>query len=133
MQFLKNDDLAKLVLRLGIGILMFFHGVSKIGNAGTLAFIKAQLASYGLPEAVVYGVFIGEIVAPILIVLGIYSRIGGVLIFGNMLFVFGLVHMGELFTLSPHGGWGLELQGLYMMGGLAIMFLGSGKFAAKPD
>jgi len=133
MQFLKNDDVAKLILRLGVGILLFFHGISKIGNAGTLGFIKAQLAAHGLPEVVVYGVFIGEVVAPILLVLGVYSRIGGFLVFGNMLFVFGLVHMGELFTLSPHGGWGLELQGLYLVGGLAIMFLGSGKFAVKAD
>lgn len=133
MQFLKNDDLAKLFLRLGVGILMFFHGVAKIGNAATLGFIKAQLASQGLPEVLVYGVFIGEVVAPVLLVLGLYSRIGGLLIFGNMLFVFGLVHMGELFSLSAHGGWGLELQGLYLVGGLAIMFLGSGKFAVKAD
>jgi len=133
MQFLKNDDLAKLVLRLGVGVLIFFHGVSKIGNAGTLGFIKAQVLAHGLPEFVTYGVFIGEVVAPILLVLGVYARIGGLLVFGNMLFVFGLVHMGEIFTLSPHGGWGLELQGLYLVGGLAIMFLGSGKYAIKAD
>jgi len=133
MQFLKNDDVAKLILRFGVGILIFFHGVAKIGSAGTLGFIKAQLARHGLPEAVVYGVFIGEIIAPVLLVMGVYSRIGGLLVFGNMLFVFGLVHMGEIFTLSPHGGWGLELQGFYLIGGLAIMFLGSGKFAIKPD
>jgi putative oxidoreductase len=133
MQFLKNDDLAKLILRLGVGILLFFHGVAKIGNAGTLGFIKAQLASHGLPEMLVYGVFVGEIIAPVLLVLGLYSRLGGLLVFGNMLFVFGLVHTGELFSLSSHGGWGLELQGLYLVGGLAIMFLGSGKFAVKAD
>lgn len=133
MQFFKNDDLAKLVLRLSIGILIFFHGVSKIGNAATLGFIKAQVLRHGLPEFVTYGVFIGEVVAPVLLVLGLYSRIGGLLVFGNMLFVFGLVHMGEMFTLSAHGGWGLELQGLYLAGGLAILFLGSGKYAVKPD
>ena len=133
MQFLKNDDLAKLLLRLGVGALLFLHGVAKIGNAGTLGFIKAQLASLGLPELLVYGVFVGEIIAPVLLVLGFYSRIGGLLVFINMLFVFVLVHMGELFSLSAHGGWQLELQGLYLVSGLAIMFLGSGKFAVKPD
>lgn len=133
MQFLKNDDLAKLVLRLGVGILLFFHGVAKIGSAGTLGFIKAQLAGLGLPEVLVYGVFVGEIVAPALLVFGLYSRIGGLLVFINMLFVFVLVHMGELLSLSAHGGWQLELQGLYLVGGLAIMFLGSGKYAFKPD
>lgn len=133
MQFLKNDDLAKLVLRLGVGILLFFHGVSKIGSAGTLGFIKAQLMAAGLPTVLVYGVFIGEVVAPILLVLGFYSRIGGLLVVINMLFVIGLVHMGELLSLSAHGGWQLELQGLFLVGGLAILFLGSGKFAAKAD
>jgi putative oxidoreductase len=133
MQFLKNDDLAKLVLRLSLGILLLFHGIAKMAHPQMLGFIQAQVHAHGLPDWVTWGVFLGEIVAPVMLVFGIYSRIGGLLVFGNMLFVFGLVHMGQIFTLSQHGGWALELQGLYLAGGLALVFLGGGKYALKHD
>ena len=68
-----------------------------------------------------------------MIILGIFSRIGGLLIVGNMLFAIILMHAGHLFLLTEHGGWRLELQGFYLFCGLAIMFLGSGKYAVRPD
>jgi len=133
MKFLKNEDLAKLVLRVGLGAMILFHGVSKIANPDMLGFIHTLVQHHGLPDWVTYGVFLGEILAPVMLVFGIYAQIGGLLVFGNMLFVFWLAHLGQLFTLSPHGGWGLELQGLYLVGGLAVMLLGGGKYSLKPD
>ena len=130
---LQTDDLAKLVLRLSIAGMMLFHGVAKIVNLQTLEFIKSQLENVGLHPVLVYGVFIGEIVAPILIILGIYCRFGGLLIFINMLFAIVLVHANELFMLTNHGGWKLELQAFYLIGGLLILLLGSGRYAIKPD
>ena len=51
----------------------------------------------------------------------------------NMLFAILLVHTGDILALTEHGGWRLELQGFYLFGALAIVFLGSGKYAIKPD
>jgi putative oxidoreductase len=68
-----------------------------------------------------------------MIILGIQARIGGLIVVLNMLFAILLVHTGDLFSLTDHGGWRLELQGFYLFGGLAIMFLGSGRMAIKPD
>ena len=133
MQFLKQDDLAKLVLRLALGLMIFLHGVSKISHPEALSWIGSMLAARGLPEWVTYGVLIGEIVAPVLIVIGWFTRLGAFLIVGNMLFVFWLVHMKQLLMLTEHGGWAVELQGFYLFTALAILFLGSGKFAVKPD
>ncbi len=133
MALFRNDDLGKLVLRLTVGGLMLFHGVAKILNPGSLGFIGSKLTAAGLPEALAYGVFLGEVVAPLMIMLGIYCRLGGLLVLGNMLFAIFLVHMGELLMLSKTGGWALELQGFYLLGGLAILLLGSGKTAIKPD
>lgn len=130
---LKTDDLAKLILRITVAGMMLFHGVAKIVNLQTLEFIKSQLENIGLHPILAYGVFVGEIVAPILIILGIYSRFGGFLIFINMLFAIVLVHANELFILTSHGGWKLELQAFYLIGGLLILLLGSGRFAIKPD
>jgi len=127
-----NDALGKLTLRLSVGVLMLFHGVAKFNNPGSLKFIGNSLSSAGLPEFIAYGVFVGEIVAPIMIIVGIYTRIGGLLIVINMLFAIMLAHSSQLLMLGKHGGWALELQGFYLLGGLAIMLLGSGKWALRP-
>ncbi len=130
---IRNDNLGKLILRLTVGILILFHGVFKLLHPGSLDSISKMLASLDLPQAFAYGVFIGEVIAPIMVIVGFYSRIGGLLIFGNMIFALILAHRAQLFTLTANGGWALELQGFYLFSGLAVLFLGSGRMALKPD
>ncbi|MBV6273473.1 DoxX family protein [Alcaligenaceae bacterium CGII-47] len=122
-----SDDLGKLALRLSIGVLLLAHGLAKVNS--DLGFISGSLVSHGLPSVLAYGVYIGELIAPILIILGLYTRIAGMLVVVNMLFVFGLVHMNDLFSLGRSGGWALELQGLFLFGGLAIALLGAGSLS----
>lgn len=133
IKFSEGDALGKLVLRLTLGVFILLHGVAKIINPGSLEFIAGQLASMGLPSFITYGVFLGEIFAPLLIILGVFSRLGGLLVVGNMLFALVLVHGNELLTLGETGGWALELQGFFLFCGLAIFLMGSGRFAIKPD
>ncbi len=133
MNFIRNENLGKLILRLTVGFLMLFHGIAKITNPGTLDFIGSKLVATGLPSIISYGVYLGEIIAPLMIILGLFCRFGGVLLVGNMLFAIFLVHTGELFSVTPHGGWAIELQGFYLFCSLALVFLGSGRFALKPD
>jgi len=128
-----NDNAGKLVVRLTLGILILFHGVAKIINPDSLGFMKSGLVGWGLPEVVAYGVYIGEVVAPLLMIIGVYTRWCGMLVVVNMLFAIGLAHMDHLFLLTDHGGYRLELQMFYLFGGLAVMFLGSGRYAIKPD
>ena len=130
---LRNDALGKLILRLTVGILMLFHGVDKIINTASVGFIGNKLAEAGLPSVLSYGVYLGEIVAPLMIIVGFFSRLGGLIAVGNMLFAIGLMHTGDIFALTDHGGWALELQGFYLFGALAIVFLGSGRHAIRPD
>ena len=133
VELLRNDAFGKLVLRLTVGILMLFHGVSKVLHPGTLDFIGGALTGAGLPAVLAYGVYLGEIIAPLMIILGVQARLGGLIVVINMVFAIMLVHTGDLFSLTEHGGWRLELQGFYLFCGLAIMFLGSGRMAIKPD
>ena len=128
-----NDAMGKFILRMTVGLFMLFHGVAKIIHPGSLEFIGNSLSSMGLPSAIAYGVYVGEIIAPLMVILGFHCRIGGVIIVVNMIFAIMLVHSGDLFSLTKHGGWALELQGFYLFGGLAIALLGSGRFAIKPD
>ena len=133
MKLMQNDAAGKLVVRLTLGTLMLFHGVAKVLHPGTLDYISANLAATGLPGMFAYGVYVGEIIAPLMIVLGIHARIGGLLIVINMILAVLLMHSGDLFSLTEHGGWRLELQGFYLFCGLAVMLLGSGRLAVKPD
>jgi putative oxidoreductase len=133
LQALHNDALGKLILRIAVGGLMLLHGFAKLTHPETMSWISGLLDGYGLPRFFAYGVLIGEIVAPVMAIVGWQTRLAGLLMTGNMLVAFVLVHTGELFELGGSGGWALELQGLFLAGSLALIFLGSGRMAMRPD
>lgn len=123
-----NDDVGKLILRLTVGGLLLFHGVHKLLAIGaTTGWLGGRLAAHHLPEFIAYGVYVGEVVAPLMLLLGYFTRIGGLLVVINMLVAVLLAHQGDVLSLNSHGGWQLELQGFYLFGGLALVFLGGGK------
>lgn len=121
------DDCGKLLLRLVLGILILLHGIAKI-MAGP-AYIMSVVSAAGLPVALGYLVYLGEVIAPILLIVGIWSRIAALIIAGNMAFAFLLAHMKQLLTLNDQGGWALELQGMFLVTALAIVCLGAGRFS----
>src|SRR3982750_1101189 len=104
----QHEDVGKLVLRLALGILILFHGLTKL--SGGIDFVANVVTAAGLPAFLKYGVYVGEVIAPALLIIGWYSRIGALLIAINMLFALGLVHVNELFARGQTGGWALELQ-----------------------
>jgi len=112
---------------------MLFHGVAKIMHPDSLNFIGGTLSSVGLPSFFAYGVYIGEVIAPLMIIVGIFSRYGGLIVVTNMVFAVFLVHTGDVFMLTEHGGWRLELQAFYILSAAAVVLMGSGRFAIKPD
>ncbi|GAA3568135.1 MULTISPECIES: DoxX family protein [Marinobacter] len=126
---LDNADLGKLIIRLTLGCLLLFHGIAKLLNG--VGFIEGQLASHGLPTVLAYGVYIGEILAPLMVILGYQTRIGALIIVFNMLVAIALVHTHELLALSRSGGWALELQGFFLFTALAVIFLGPGRYKLK--
>ena len=128
-----DDAFGKLLVRLTVGGLLLFHGVAKILHPDSLGFISKMLEGAGLPGDLAYGVYVGEIIAPLMIVLGVYCRPGGLVAAVNMLVAIWLAHSADIFSLGEHGGWALELQGLYLFCSLALVFLGSGRYAIKPD
>ena len=123
----RHDDAAKLILRLVLGILILLHGISKMTHG--IGGIVAMVHEHGWPGFTAYFVYIGEVVAPILLIAGIFTRLGGLLIAINMLVAFLLVHHSQLFTLNGQGGWQLELQGMYLFTAIAIALLGAGRFS----
>jgi putative oxidoreductase len=124
-----SEDIGKLLLRLALGGLILFHGLAKL--TGGVGFIADVVTAAGLPSIVAYGVYIGEVVAPALVIAGWYSRIGAAIIAVNMLFAVGLVHADEFLTLGESGGWALELQGMFLFTAVAVALIGPGRFSAN--
>ncbi|HET9446480.1 MAG TPA: DoxX family protein [Steroidobacteraceae bacterium] len=122
-----NSDLGKLLLRITLGVCIVLHGVAKL--KGGVDGIAQGLAAMGLPGFIAYGVYVGEIVAPVLLIVGWFARIGAALIAVNMIFAIAIAHSAELFKLGPQGGWALELQGMFLMTAIALALMGPGRFS----
>lgn len=120
-------DVARLLLRVMLGVLILLHGISKI--RGGPGFILDIVDKAGLPEPFGYLVYVGEVVAPILVIIGLFTRAAALVIAINMIVAILLVHTGQLLQLSPEGGWALELQGLYLTVPIAIALLGAGRYS----
>ncbi|HSF48446.1 MAG TPA: DoxX family protein [Burkholderiales bacterium] len=122
-----TDDIGKLVLRLTLGILILLHGIAKL--VGGVAGVEKMLQSIGLPSYFAFGVYVGEVLAPILVIIGLYARVGAGIIVVNMLFAVALAHRQEVFTLGKTGGWAIELQGMFLLTALALALMGPGRIS----
>ncbi|NIA56920.1 DoxX family protein [Massilia sp. TW-1] len=122
-----RDDQGKLVLRVVLAVLLLFHGVSKL--IGGVGFITGMLEKAGLPGAFGYLVYIGEVVAPLMILFGVFTRPAALVVAVNMIVALLLVHTSQVFTLNETGGWALELQGMYLGGAIAVALLGAGRYS----
>ncbi len=120
------DDAGKLILRLTLGILMLLHGIAKI--SGGVDGLEKMVAGAGLPSVLAYGAYVGEVLAPLLVIFGFYARFGAAIIVVNMLFAIFLAHRNDLFLLTRSGGWALELQGFFLFTALALVLMRPGRF-----
>jgi len=123
-----QPDLAKLLLRLSVGVLILFHGVHKMIHG--IGGVKSMLDSAGLPEFFAYGVYIGELVIPIFIILGLYARVAAAVLGVNMLMAIFLAY-GFSFSLAKYGGVSMESPLLFLIMSILIVLLGSGKYAVN--
>ena len=121
------DDWGKLLLRLAVAGLLILHGIAKLKNG--IGWMAGPLSGLGLPAFVGYGVYVGEVIAPIFVILGKWARIAGLVIAFNMLGAIFIALRDKMFTLNMGGGWAIELEMLFLLGGITIFLLGSGKYS----
>ena len=124
---MQSDDTGKLVLRLGLGLIILVHGISKLTTG--VGFISGLLASHGLPPSIAYLVYVGEIVAPLLLIIGFFTRPAAWIVVINMVAAIGLVRYKDLFVISKTGGWAMELEGMLLSAAIAVALLGAGRFS----
>ena len=129
--FEMSENIGKLVLRLMLGGMMLFHGVDKALHG--ITFIKNLVYKQGFPEVLAYGVYLGEILAPIFLIIGWKSRFWAGIITANMAVAIYLTQMGAFVKLGEHGTWAVEVPMFYFLSALAITLLGSGKYAIMRD
>ena len=122
-------DIGKLILRVTLGMLLLLHGVAKLRSG--VSGMTGMLTGMGLPAELAYAVYIGEVLAPLLVIVGFYARVGALIIVVNMLFAVGLVHMNDLFVLGDGGGWRLELQAFFLFTAVVVALIGPGRYAVN--
>ena len=99
-----SHDAGKLLLRLTLGGLILFHGIAKIEHG--VDSIADGVVSHGLPGAIAYLVYVGEVVAPILLILGVLTRAAALLVVINMIVAVAFAHTSQLLSISESGGYG---------------------------
>lgn len=127
----RNIDLGILITRIAVGFPMMVYGVSKLIHG--VGFIENMMARYGLPPFLAYGVFLGEIIAPVMIILGFRIRLAGLVFAANCFTAVILAQTGSIFKLNEFGGWALELLAIYFLVSLNFFFTGAGKYAVSKN
>jgi putative oxidoreductase len=124
---LLSEDIGKLILRVSVAVLMLFHGFAKVSHG--IDKIASNLVKSGFPEFLAYGVYLGEIVFPLLMILGLFTRLAAFGMGVTMVFAIFLVNSEKLFMLSNHGSPVIELPLLYLLVSIVICFIGAGKYS----
>ncbi len=124
---MNDSDFGKLIFRLTVAILLLFHGYAKVKYG--LGFIESILNSNGLPKFISYLIYVGEVLAPILLIIGYKTRLAATTIIITMICAIYLVFPNDLTTLSRAGALKLELNYFFIFTSLALVFTGAGRYS----
>jgi len=124
---LHHPEVAKLLVRLTCGGLLFLHGSHSAVHG--IQHIKEMVSRAGLPEFIAYGNLVGEAIAPLFMILGYKARIAALIVAFNMVMSIVIAHRDIAFTRNDFGGWMIELNVFYLMTSLTVFFAGSGKYS----
>lgn len=109
---------AMALLRTTLAVLMLLHGWAKLryGIGG----IESMVQAAGAPGWLAYAVYLGEVVAPLMLLVGLWVVPAALVVAINMVVAFALAHTGQVLQLHSSGGWALELQALFLVCALVV-------------
>ena len=118
----KNIDLGLLVLRVGLSAMLLSHGIPKFMDliGGNTSLVGDPIGLGGLITSIL--VVIAEFIAPVLIIVGLKTRLASIPIIITMIVAIFIIHGSD-----PLGK--KELAILYLVGFVAIALMGAGKFS----
>jgi len=122
-----KEDVGLLLLRLALGGILLFHGIFKLTHG--VEWIKEPLGALGLPGFLAYGTYGAEVVAPVLLMLGLWARVAALVVAFDMLMAIALVLRPRIFAINEMGGgWAIELEALILVVALALFIEGPGRY-----
>ena len=120
----RATDLGLLVLRLGLGLtLAFGHGLGKLPPSAGFIEATAEMG-FPLPTFFAWAAALSEFAGGLLLAVGLATRPAAFLVACTMATAFFLAHGGIV-------GEG-EKALLYLVGAVALMLTGAGRFALDP-
>ena len=128
--FWTDSDIGILMLRVTAGGLLLLHGINKVQTG--IEDQMALLAANGIPAFFMYLVYITQVVAPVLLILGILTRLSAASIVVTLVVILYVAPF-PLMALGPHGEWAMEIQLFFLMVPLALFFIGPGRFVVRPN
>jgi len=127
--FWTNSDIGLLIVRIALGGIIFFHGLHKITHG--IADQFQILAHNGIPGVFIYFVYVSEVLAPVLIVLGIFTRLSSLSIFVTMIVIFYALPFP--IGMDEHGAMNIESQLYFLLLSVALFFTGPGRYTLKKN
>lgn len=116
--YVHHPRAAMVLLRITLALLMLFHGWAKIRHG--IGGIEQMIEARGAPGWLAYAVYLGEVAAPLLLLVGLWVVPAALVIAINMLVAFFLVHTKQVLMLQSSGGWALELQAFFFVTALVV-------------
>jgi putative oxidoreductase len=125
-----HPDTGLLVLRLGLAGVLLFHGIFKATHG--VGWMSGPLSAVGLPAWVGYGVYVAELLAPVMLILGLWPRLAALIIAFDMAMAIYLARRGDVGKINPmSGGWAIELEVILLVAALTLALAGAGKYAIQ--
>lgn len=114
------NDLARVIARVGFAAMMLTHGFPKIGVLSNASEFADPLGIGGTLSLIL--VLIGEVIAPILVIIGFKTRLATIPTILTMLVAAFVVNFDNPLAKK-------EMALLYLVGFIVIFLAGPGKYA----
>jgi putative oxidoreductase len=126
------NDLALLILRLGLGAVMWAHGAQKLlglfGGHGPQPFVRS-VAALGMPASMAWLVIAIEFFGGIAVAFGVLSRLAALGFAVTMVVGIVKVHWAHGFFMNGPGGSGYEYPLLLAVVAFVLLLTGPGRYA----
>ncbi len=128
----KSQNYSLIILRAALGIILFAHGAQKLlgwfggfGFDATLQFFQQQL---GIPQALAAISILVEFFGGLMVLLGLFTRVGAALIAVNMAVALITVHLPQGFFIAG-GKVGIEFTFALVLMALYLTINGAGSLS----
>lgn len=131
-----TDDVALMIVRIGLGVVFFPHGMQKLlgwyggyGFSGTLGFFTENLH---IPVVFAVLAILAEGLGSLGLITGLFTRVAAFGVTVNMIVAVWMMHFQHGFFMNWFGnqkGEGYEYHLLVIAMGIALMIAGGGKWS----